>query len=84
MTPPFRGLTWDHPRGFNALDRAGRQSGLIEWDKQPLEGFESAPIADLCARYDLVVMDHPHMGEALSNACLKPLEALFDIAMLRA
>lgn len=83
MTPPFRGLTWDHPRGFNALDRAGRQSGLIEWDKQPLEGFESAPIADLCARYDLVVMDHPHMGEALSHACLQPLDALFDIAMLK-
>ena len=82
MTAPFQGLTWDHPRGFNALDRASRQSGLIHWDTHPLEGFESAPIADLCARYDLVVMDHPHLGEALSTGCLQPLETFFDQAML--
>mgnify|MGYP004180305107 CR=1 FL=1 len=58
----WKGLTWDHPRGFNALDAASRDtnvpgSGTIAWDVQPLEGFESAPIADLCARYDLVVLD---------------------------
>ncbi len=78
MTALYKGLTWDHPRGFNALDRAGRESGLIQWDKQPLEGFESAPIGDLCAEYDLVVLDHPHLGEALALGCLQPLELVFD------
>lgn len=77
MTVAFKGLTWDHPRGFNALDRAGRQDAIIQWDRQPLEGFESAPIADLCASYDLVVLDHPHLGEALANDCLWPLEKVF-------
>jgi len=71
----FKGLTWDHPRGYDALAASG--GDLIAWSKQPLEGFEAHPIADLCARYDLVVLDHPHVGEAVARACLQPLEALF-------
>lgn len=70
----FRGLTWDHPRGFNALNAAG---GPVDWAVQPLEGFESAPIAELCAEYDLVVLDHPHLGEALAQDCLAPLDTVF-------
>ncbi|EGF89650.1 integral membrane protein [Asticcacaulis biprosthecium C19] len=78
----FRGLTWDHPRGFNALDAASKRLDLT-WDKHSLEGFETHPIADLCARYDLVVLDHPHVGEAVAADCLRPLEDIFtadDIA----
>lgn len=77
----FRGLTWDHPRGRHALEAAG---GPVIWDAQPLEGFESAPIADLCARYDLVVLDHPHLGEALAQDCLRPLDQVFSAADLAA
>jgi multiple sugar transport system substrate-binding protein len=83
----YKALTWDHPRGYNALAAASdvaRQSGEIDiqWDKQPLEGFESHPIADLCARYDLVVLDHPHVGEAVAAACLQTLEDVFDTETL--
>ncbi|MFD1786310.1 extracellular solute-binding protein [Sphingomonas floccifaciens] len=78
----YRGLTWDHPRGYNALAAAG--GALIAWDKHPLEGFESHPIADLCATYDLVVLDHPHVGEAVAADCLVPLEDLFDPAEIAA
>ena len=80
----YRGLTWDHPRGFNALDAAAKlTSGLapslgLTWDKHSLEGFETHPIAELCAQYDLVVLDHPHVGEAVAGDCLVPLEDLFD------
>ncbi len=80
MKPRFLGLTWDHPRGFNALAAAAREiapAGLIGWDKQPLEGFESHPIGDLAARYDVLVLDHPHIGEAVALDCLQPLEDLF-------
>ena len=87
MTPSYRGLTWDHPRGYTALADAAREivpgQGLhIEWDKQPLEGFESHPIADLCARYDLVVLDHPHVGEAVEAGCLQPIEAVLGVDLL--
>lgn len=85
----YLGLTWDHPRGYNALAAAAdKLDGFaLTWMKQPLEGFEAHPIADLCARYDLVVLDHPHVGEAVASKCLQPLEALFgtdEIAALQA
>lgn len=75
----YRGLTWDHPRGYNALAAASERLGAppLRWEKHPLEGFESHPIADLCARYDLVVLDHPHVGEAVAADCLVPIEDLF-------
>ena len=54
MTARYHGLTWDHPRGYAALAASGGE--LIHWDKHPLEGFESRPIAEQCALYDLVVL----------------------------
>jgi multiple sugar transport system substrate-binding protein len=82
------GLTWDHPRGYVALAAAAEKAAaegrpVVAWSKQPLEGFESHPIAELAARYDLLVLDHPHIGEAVDADCLVPLETLFtaeDIA----
>lgn len=80
--PTLRGLTWDHPRGYTALEAAEqlqRDAGqaLLQWDRQPLEGFESRPIGELARDYDLLVMDHPHVGEAVADDCLVPLEDLF-------
>lgn len=83
MTAQFNGLTWDHPRGYDALAEAarrvnsGQSTPLIHWEKQPLEGFESAPIAELAARHDLLVLDHPHLGEAIATDCLIPLDELY-------
>jgi multiple sugar transport system substrate-binding protein len=85
----FRGLTWDHPRGRNALEaaaaefsRGGRDS--LHWDVQPLEGFESSPVAELAADYDLLVLDHPHLGDAVLTDCLRPLDELFPAGELEA
>ena len=50
-----------------SIDEVAREAGaIVSWDRQPLEGFESAPIAEVCAGYDLVVLDHPHLGDALA------------------
>jgi multiple sugar transport system substrate-binding protein len=74
----YRGITWNHPRGYRALEESTRiwwERGVrIQWDKQPLERFESARIEELCALFDLVVFDHPHIGEAAEFNCLSPLE----------
>ena len=79
----YTGLTWDHPRGFEPLDAAARNlvkenGGLrIQWSKQPLEGFESHPIESLAEQYDLVVIDHPCLGEVSESKCFFPMEELF-------
>lgn len=77
-----QGLTWDHPRGYVALAAAAERAAadgrpVVAWSKQPLEGFESHPIAELAGRFDLLVLDHPHIGEAVTADCLRPLEDLF-------
>ena len=89
MTAAFRGLTWDHPRGRAPLEAAARHAfaddghPLIEWDAQPLEGFESTPIAELAEQYDVIVLDHPHLGDALAADAIRPLDDWFDPALLR-
>lgn len=82
--PQYDGLTWDHPRGFEPLDAAARnleaqgEDLRIRWHKQPLEGFESHPIEDLANRYDLVVVDHPCVGEVAAQECFIPFDSLFS------
>ena len=78
----FVGLTWDHPRGREALQAADFAD--LTWEVQPLEGFESAPIDELASRYDLLVLDHPHLGDALATDCLRPLDELFTVEELAA
>ncbi|NKQ56896.1 carbohydrate ABC transporter substrate-binding protein [Amycolatopsis sp. K13G38] len=69
----LRGLTWDHPRGYAPLDAL---SLPVRWDRQSLEGFESAPIAGLAADYDLMIIDHPGLGDAVAAGSLLPFEEL--------
>ena len=78
----MKGLTWDHPRGYGPLDELARREGGVAWARQPLEGFESTPIAELAAEYDLVVIDHPGLGDATGS--LRPMEDLLSSAELSA
>lgn len=79
------GLTWDHPRGRDALEAAAErlpEALSIRWHAQPLEGFESAPVAELARDHDLLVLDHPHLGDALAGGSLRRLDELFPAALL--
>jgi multiple sugar transport system substrate-binding protein len=90
---PLRGITWDHPRGYAALAELqrldaeavteyGAMPGPLTWDRQPLAGFESEPIAGLAERYDVLVVDHPGIGAA--RAALRPLDEVFTAVELAA
>jgi multiple sugar transport system substrate-binding protein len=76
----LRGMTWSDPRGYDPLIAASAAFGAdnahvtITWDKRSLQGFESTPIEDLAAVYDLMVIDHPHIGAAARQGCLLPLD----------
>ncbi|TQJ11863.1 carbohydrate ABC transporter substrate-binding protein [Kribbella jejuensis] len=73
----YLGLTWDHPRGRDPLIAAAKAGGIdLSWDVQPLSGFESTPIAALAEQYDLIVIDHPHLGDAMPY--LRPVDELLS------
>lgn len=73
----IKGLTWDHPRGYRPLQAWAQEdsSVKVKWDIQKLEGFESRPIDELAAKYDLLIVDNPGIGEAAEKGCLRSLES---------
>jgi multiple sugar transport system substrate-binding protein len=75
----LHGMTWSHPRGYDpmvACSAAWRERTGVEisWDKRSLQDFESFPVEDLAQRYDLIVIDHPHVGQITAEGCLSPLD----------
>jgi multiple sugar transport system substrate-binding protein len=84
---PLRGMTWDHPRGYDPLVACAavwqaRTGTRIEWERRSLQDFESFPVAQLAGRYDLIVIDHPHVGQITRERCLAPLGSDADAAQL--
>ena len=75
----LRGMTWSHPRGFDPMlataaawrDRTGID---IRWDQRSLLDFETFPVEELARTYDLIVIDHPHVGQITAEGCLAPLD----------
>ncbi|MBU3865065.1 extracellular solute-binding protein [Streptomyces sp. 4503] len=87
-TSRLRGITWDHPRGIDALRAGGdefeRATGIaIEWTVRSLQEFEDASVVELARTYDLVALDHPFIGDAVEAGALLPLETVFLSGELR-
>lgn len=75
----LRGMTWDHPRGYEPLRACSeiwkeRAGVAVVWDRRSLQDFESFPVEELARRYDLIVIDHPHVGQITRENCLLPLD----------
>jgi len=75
----LKGMTWSHPRGYDPMIAcshlwAEKTCVHIDWDKRSLQDFESYPVEDLARSYDLIVIDHPHVGEITAQNCLVPLD----------
>jgi multiple sugar transport system substrate-binding protein len=73
-------MTWSHPRGYDPMVATSRawaaRTGVeITWEKRSLQDFESFPVRDLAAAFDLIVIDHPHVGQITGENCLVPLDA---------
>ncbi|MCP4380472.1 MAG: carbohydrate ABC transporter substrate-binding protein, partial [Hyphomicrobiales bacterium] len=75
----LKGITWSHPRGYDpmvacsALWKEKTGTG-IAWDQRSLQDFESFPVEQLARAYDLIVIDHPHVGQIVNESCLAPLD----------
>lgn len=76
----LRGMTWDHSRGFDPMVAtssawaAAHPGVTITWEKRSLQAFADRPIGAMAEDYDLMVIDHPHVGEAARQGLL----AAFD------
>jgi multiple sugar transport system substrate-binding protein len=75
----LRGMTWSHPRGHDPLVACSarwleRTGVAIDWDKRSLQDFESFPVEELARQYDLIIIDHPHIGQVVRENCLLPVD----------
>lgn len=78
----LRGMTWDHSRGFDPMVATSAQfhkehPGVeIIWEKRSLQAFADRPIKEMAAAYDLMVIDHPHVGEVAGSGQLVAFDTL--------
>lgn len=78
----LKGMTWDHSRGYDpmvATSQAFAQANpsvTIAWEKRSLQAFADRPIEEMADAYDLMVIDHPHVGEVARNGLLLALDGL--------
>jgi multiple sugar transport system substrate-binding protein len=84
----LRGLTWDHPRGYQPLIATAAQYALefdvkIEWHKRSLKAFGLTPIDRLASAYDILIIDHPHVGLAARSSCLVPFDEYVDTTVMQ-
>jgi multiple sugar transport system substrate-binding protein len=72
----LKGMTWDHPRGFDPLARgvpgfsAEHPDIEVTWTRRSLRDFGVQPVEVLAESYDLIVIDHPFCGRAQATGCL--------------
>ena len=75
----LRGLTWGHRRAIDPLIAAARwfeaqtPGCRIEWDVQPLGGFEHGLDGALADRFDMIVFDHPFCGDIVRDGLFQPV-----------
>src|ERR1700712_548576 len=74
------GITWNHTRGLLPMLATAQlfeetHPGVsIQWQKRSLQAFADAPLAQLAQSFDLMVIDHPSIGEAATHNLLIPLD----------
>ena len=78
----LHGMTWAHARGFDPMVATAACYGeahpgvKIIWEKRSLQAFADRPIEDMAAEYDLMVIDHPHVGQVADTGELLALDGL--------
>ena len=69
-TALLRGITWNHSRALSPLVATAQRfeeqnPGVrIQWEKRSLHEFGHADLATLARNFDLLVIDHPMVGDA--------------------
>jgi len=80
MSIALTGITWEHARGHGSVAAAALAyrdvaPGVeVRWEQRSLQAFADQPLEDLVARYDLLVIDHPHIPHAAESGLFAPLD----------
>ena len=87
MSAKLKGMTWDHPRGLNSV--VGSNTLLkqtmdveVDWDARSLLAFGDQPVAEFYQEYDLMVIDHPHVPDAVHSGTVIPFDELISASEL--
>jgi multiple sugar transport system substrate-binding protein len=80
-------MTGDHPRAHDCLiaasaDYGARTGTHVVREKRSLQAFADVPIHTLARDHDLILPDHPHVGQIAESGCLLPLSATPGAASL--
>ena len=75
----LRGMTWDHPRGVDGLRATDpllieHHRVTIDWAARSRLAFGDQHVADFAADIDLMIIDHPHVPDAVEAGALLPLD----------
>lgn len=91
MTTLLTGSVWDHSRAWEPLPATAATfaavSGIdveVRWERRSLQAFADQPIAELAARYDLIILDHPHVGQVADDGALLAIDEVAPARDLQA
>lgn len=80
----LKGIAWDHSRALPPLVTTAQRfeelhPGVeIAWEKRSLHAFGHASLPELAQSFDLLVVDHPMMGDAEATGSLADLRPLMQ------
>lgn len=80
MSVTLKGLAWDHRRCWGPLDasipewQAAHPDHEIHWDRRSLYEFGEGRLDEAVKTHDLVIFDHPFVGEVARDGLLVPLD----------
>lgn len=77
-------VAWDHPRCTSPVEasvedfRAGHSGIDIAWERRSLFSFGEGSISEQTDKYDLVIYDHPFLGEIADKNLMLDLKQYLD------
>src|ERR1039458_4139355 len=80
----LRGITWNHSRALPPLVATAQRfeeqhpGTRIQWEKRSLHDFGHADLMTLAHNFDLLVIDHPMVGDAEATGVLTDLLPLLS------
>ena len=83
-TQQLKGMTWDHPRGLDCLVNSDAllQEQLnvsVDWSARSLLAFGDQHISEFYGDHDLMIIDHPHVPDAVHANAVIALEDVTDL-----